>query len=48
MLTVISGTGILVLLDVIIYVLPVRLIYKLKVSRNQKMGLLFIFSFGPL
>lgn len=48
MLTVISGTGILVFLDVIIYVLPVRLIYKLKVSRNQKMGLLFIFSFGSL
>ena len=48
MLTVISGTGILVLLDVIIYVLPVRLIYKLKVSKNQKTGLLLVFSFGSL
>ena len=47
-LTVARAAGILIVLDLVIYILPARLIYKLKISRNQKLALFFVFSFGSL
>lgn len=47
-LTTNRGASINLVLDLIIYALPARLIYNLKIAKSQKRALMLVFSFGAL